>query len=61
MVWTSLSTVRTSIADVAKAVYVDKTDVVEEMLGIANMFDMIRFCTSSMVLEIDKGLCLWFA
>ena len=41
MVWTSLITVRSSIADAAKEVYVDRTDVVEGMLVKENMLDVI--------------------
>ena len=40
MLWTSLITVRSSIADAAKEVYVDRTDVVEGMLVRENMLDV---------------------
>lgn len=40
MVWTSLIIARTSIADAAKEVYVDRTDVVDGMLGRENMLDL---------------------
>jgi hypothetical protein len=41
-----LNTDRTSIADAAKAVYVDKTDVVEGMLGREYMFDIKEITAS---------------
>lgn len=43
MVWTSLITDRSNIADAAKEVYVDRTDVVEGMLVKGNMLDVIDF------------------
>jgi len=39
MVWTSLSTVRINITDASKAVCVNKTDVVEGIVGSEKMFD----------------------